>query len=300
MSEESQLHGLSDPSERDRSLREAWRGLSQSLRSAGSDDAELEAEVLLRHALGVDRTEFFAALGEPVSAEQADLAERLVDRRAEGEPLAYITGHREFYGLEFLVDDRVLIPRQETELLVDLALNACAEKAGERLVIADVGTGSGAIAVAMASRMPEAVVYATDVSKGALEVAASNAEGHGVAERVRLLRGNLLEPLPERADVIVSNPPYIKSEDLSELPGDVRREPTLALNGGWNGTEVTTKLLEQARRRLRAGGSLFVEIAPEQRGGLTRMAARCFPGADVGVVRDAAGQFRVLSVWKGA
>ena len=111
-------------------MREAWRDLSQRLRAAGSEDTELEAEVLLRHALGVDRTEFFAALGEPVSAEQADLAERLADRRAEGEPLAYITGHREFYGLEFLVDERVLIPRQETELLVDLALRACAEGAG--------------------------------------------------------------------------------------------------------------------------------------------------------------------------
>ena len=143
------------------------------------------------------------------------------------------------------------------------------------------------------------IVYATDVSPEALAVAAANAERHGVAERVRLLRGDLLEQLPEQADVIVSNPPYIRTAELSKLPSDVRREPTLALDGGWNGTEVITGLLGQARGRLRPGGSLFVEVAPEQRGGVTRMAARCFPGADVGVVRDAAGQFRVLSVWLG-
>ncbi len=283
-----------------RSVRQLWMRLADRLRSSGVTDAELEAEALLRHALGLDRAGYFAALQEPVSADLAAAAEGYAARRAGGEPLAYITGVREFYGLEFAVDERVLVPRQETELLVDLALGAYAGREGERVVIADVGTGSGAIAVALASRLTGAVVYATDVSAGALEVAGANAERHGVAERVRLLCGDLLTPLPERADVIVSNPPYVPTDELAALPRDVRQEPTLALDGGWNGTEVITGLLEQARGRLRPGGSLFVEVAPEQRGGVTRMAARCFPGADVGVIRDAAGQFRALCVRLGA
>ena len=291
--------GPAIPDRQDRRLRELWQRISNRLGDAGAVDAGLEAEVLLRHALGVDRSEYYAVLNGPVPFEQAALAESLAERRAGGEPLAYITGRREFYGLEFLVDERVLVPRQETELLVDLALAACATRCGERAVIADVGTGSGAIAVTLANRQPDAVVYATDLSGGALEVAGANAERHGVAERVRLLRGDLLSPLPERADVIVSNPPYIPTGERSGLPRDVRREPSVALDGGSNGTEVIARLLEQAPRYLEAGGALFVEMAPEQRDAVMRIAERSFPSAEVEVVRDAAGQCRVLAVRTG-
>ena len=289
----------SRPPEQGESLQDTWQRLRQKLCSAGSSDADLEAEVLLRHALSMARGDFFASLGEPVAPEEIAQAVGLAERRAGGEPLAYITGRREFYGLEFLVDERVLIPRQETELLVDLASGACADREGERVVIADAGTGSGAIAVALASRISHSFIYATDVSAGALEVAGANAERHGVAERVRLLRGDLLAPLPERADVIVSNPPYIATEDLPRLPEDVRREPALALDGGLAGTSVIARLLEQAARSLMPGGSLFVEISPEQRDVVIGMAERWFAGAEVDVVRDAAGQFRVLCVRQG-
>ena len=277
-------------------LRDLWSRLAKALRDAGIADTEIEAEALLRHMLGLDRATFFARLNEPVPFEQAALAEGLAERRAGGEPLGYITGRREFYGLEFLVDRRVLVPRQETELLVDLALAACATRYGKRAVVADVGTGSGAIAVTLATRLPDAVVYATDVSGGALEVAGANAKRHGVAERVRLLHGDLLSPLPERADVIVSNPPYIPTGEHSGLPRDVQREPFLALDGGPDGMEVIARLLEQAPRYLEAGGAMFVEMAPEQSADVTRMAERRFPSAKVEVVRDAAGQYRVLGV----
>ena len=287
------------PSEQSQSLQDVWRRLRQKLCSAGFSNADLEAEVLLRHALSMERGEFFASLSEPVAPEQIEQAEGLAERRVGGEPLSYITGHREFYGLEILVDERVLIPRQETELLVDLASGACADREGERVVIADVCTGSGAIAVALASRIPHSFVYATDVSAGALEVAGVNVERQGVAERVRLLRGDLLAPLPERADVIVSNPPYIPKEDLPRLPEDVRREPALALDGGLGGTSVIARLLEQAQTALKPGGSLFVEISPEQRDVVMGMAERCLSGAEVDVVRDAGGLYRVLCVRQG-
>ena len=251
---------------------------------------------MLRHALGMVRAEYFASLGEPVPPNMAARAEGLSKRRVDGEPLAYITGRREFQGLEFLVDERVLVPRQETELLVDLALEACVPRHGERMVITDAGTGSGAVAVALASQLPSAVVYATDVSTGALEVARSNAERHGVAERVHFLCGDLLCPVPERADVIVSNPPYVTTGELAELPSDVRREPTIALDGGPDGMQIIARLLEQASRLLRPGGAVFVEMAPEQRGAVARMAAHRFPGATIEVIKDGMGQNRVLGV----
>ena len=290
-------YGISD---RDgRTLREVWSRLAARLRDSGAADAEIEAEVLLRHTLGLDRAEYFAALSEPVPSKSVATADGYTNRRAEGEPLAYITGRREFYGLEFAVDERVLVPRQETELLVDLALEACAPRGGERIVVADVGTGSGAIAVVLASKLSRAVVYAMDASPGPLEVASANAERNGVRERVRLLQGDLLGPLPELADVIVSNPPYIPTEGLSGLPREVRREPAVALDGGPDGTTVISRLLEQAPSFLKPCGALFMEMAPEQSAAVTRMAKRYFPNARTEAVRDASGQNRVLSVQQG-
>ncbi len=287
-------HGTPDPD--DRILRDVWSRMAAQLRDTGAPDAEIEAEVLLRCALGLDRAKYFAALNQPVPPKAGELAAGYAKRRAEGEPLAYITGMREFYGLEIMVDQRVLVPRQETELLVDLALAACVPRCERRKVIADVGTGSGAIAVALASQLPVAFVYAIDASAGALEMAGANAERHGVRGRVELLRGDLLGSLPEPADVIVSNPPYIPTRELPDLPRDVRREPSIALDGGLDGLAVIARLLEQAPKYLKPGGSLFMEMAPDQRSAATRMAGRCFPRASIEAVRDDAGQHRVLSV----
>ncbi len=221
-------------------------------------------------------------------------------RRGEGEPLAYITGRREFYGLDFRVDRRALIPRQETETLVDCVIEHCAALEGDGAVsVADVGTGSGAIAIAVAVRVPRAQVTAIDVDAGALEVADSNRRRHGVEGRVVLARGDLLAPLAAPVDVVVANPPYVPSAELARLPREVRREPAGALDGGCDGLAVARRLLADAPPRLNAGGALFVEIAPEQLDEVQRLARRSFPGARVTHRKDALGLARVVCVYRG-
>ncbi len=256
--------------------------------------------MLVRHALGMDRARYFASLTDIVFPESRTAAMAFARRREEGEPLAYITGHREFYGLDFRVDRRVLIPRQETETLVDCAIEHCAalEYAGA-VSVADVGTGSGAIAVAVAVRVPNATVTAIDVDAGALEVADANRRRHGVEGRVRLACGDLLAPLDAPVDVIVANLPYIRSGDMAILPREVRSEPARALDGGADGLRVVRRLLADAPARLNAGGALFVEIAPEQLGEALRLAEASFPGARVTHREDALGLARAVCVYVG-
>ena len=242
---------------------------AERLAACGIADARLEAEVLTRHALGMDRAAYFASLREPIDAARQGCIEQLVHRRMQGEPLAYITGHREFYGLDFVVNPAVLIPRQETELLVDKTLEWADAWASERALsredaaplIADVGTGSGAIAVALACNLPKARVLAIDISAAALAVADRNRRRHGVADRVALMQGDLLTAVKPGLDAIVSNPPYIASGLMAGLPADVRREPALALDGGPDGLRLTRRLMAQAARRLNGGGLLVVEGA---------------------------------------
>ena len=278
---------------------------AERLARCGIADARLEAEVLARHALGYDRAAYFASLRQPLDAAQQARIERLVARRAHGEPLAYITGHREFYGLDFIVNPAVLIPRQETELLVDKALEWASSWASVRAasgqgnaapLIADVGTGSGAIAVALACNLPSARVLAIDASAAALAVADRNRRRHGVADRVALLQGDLLTALKPGVDAIVSNPPYIASDLLPGLPPDVRREPALALDGGHDGLRLTRRLIEQAARRLNRGGALLIEIAPEQAEAALGLARAAFPGATTWVAADGAGRARCVGV----
>ncbi len=240
---------------------------AERLARIGIADARLEAEVLTRHALGMDRATYFASLREPIDTAMQACIEQLVHRRAQGEPLAYITGHREFYGLDFVVNPAVLIPRQETELLVDKTLEWAAAWASERALrredaaplIADVGTGSGAIAVALACNLPKARVCAIDISAAALAVADRNRRRHGVADRVALVQGDLLTAVKPGLDAIVSNPPYIASGLMAGLPAEVRREPALALDGGQDGLRLTRRLVAQAARRLNGGGLVVVE-----------------------------------------
>jgi len=236
----------------------------------------------------------------------------LADRRRAREPLAYILGRREFFGLDFFVDCRVLVPRPETESLVEqvLAWNTGKETscprsgsqngdacAGPALTLADVGTGSGCIAIAMAVHLSQALVYALDSSLEALEVAAGNVARHGVAHRVRLLHSHLLGSLLERVDGIVANPPYVRSEDLLALEPEVRDyEPRLALDGGPDGLSAIRELLAQAPSYLRAGGLVLMEIGWDQGAQVTALAHQHFPGADVTVLPDYAGHDRILRV----
>jgi release factor glutamine methyltransferase len=277
-------------------VREAWAGTREQLAKTGVADASLEAEVLLRTALGVDRTGFVASLNMEIAPDRALAAEGLIARRLAGEPLAYIVGSREFYGLDFVVNASVLVPRQETEHLVDAVVDFSRSLGDPPLEIADVGTGSGAIAVAVARHLPAATVYATDASRTALEVADANRRRHGVADRVSLHEGDLLEALLGTVDVIVSNPPYIATAEFGTLPADVLREPMAALDGGPDGLSVTRRLIRRAPSYLRPGGRLVVEIAPAQLDAATRIATEVFADAEIGFQRDLAVRPRILVV----
>ena len=273
-------------------LRRAWIQARDRLSQSGVEDAALESEALLRRVLGLDRAAFFAALDDEISPRQLARLGSLVERREEGEPLAYILGWREFYGIEMLVTPDVFIPRQETELLVDRAIELGAGRPG--IAIADVGTGSGAGAVAIAVNLPSCRVYATDVSQAALDVAETNCRMHAVAGRVRLMRGDLLAPITSSMDMIVSNPPYIRSGEIARLGREVRREPAAALDGGPDGLDLMRRLFQQAPAVLKPGGTMLVEIDPSQLRAVMVMAA-AFPGAHVSHLRDLSGNPRVMT-----
>jgi release factor glutamine methyltransferase len=236
------------------------------LKAHGADTPRLDAEVLLAHALGCQRIELYTAF-EEVPGEQPRAAFReLVRQRAEGTPVAYLVGRREFYSLSFRVTPAVLIPRPETELLVVALLDlAEARAAAGPLRIADVGTGSGIIAICAAKHLTNCQVTAIDISPAALDVARLNATEHGVADRVELLESDLFAAIPpDRSfDFVVSNPPYVSIAEMQTLAPDVRKfEPPGALVAGETGTEVIAALIPQAAERLSSGGHLLIEISP--------------------------------------
>jgi len=271
------------------------------LTERGADAPRLDAELLLAEARGCQRIDLYTAFGDE-PAEPVRVAFReLVRRRAEGTPVAYLLGRREFFSLDFRVTTDVLIPRPETELLVtgliDLAKATASDGGSGSLRIADVGTGSGIIAVCAARFLPQARVTAIDISPAALEVALSNALKHEVAERIEWLEGDLLEPVEAAPafDFILSNPPYVSEQELATLAPEVRdHEPRGALVAGSAGTEVIQRLLPQAAERLLPGGHLLVEISPmlaEEARGLVAAEERF---ELVELVRDAAGHQRVM------
>jgi release factor glutamine methyltransferase len=222
----------------------------------GIDAPRLTAEVLLAHALSCDRVRLYLDFDKPIGEEELARYRELVRRRAEGEPTAYLIGRREFYGRPFRVDPRVLVPRPETELLVEVALAAL--PAGGRAL--DLCTGSGCVAISLALAGKEARVVATDVSEEALAVARENATALGAV--VDFATGDLWSAVhgPERFDVVASNPPYIPAKELAGLPREVRREPCIALDGGEDGLAVLRRIVEGAPARLRPGGTLCLEM----------------------------------------
>jgi release factor glutamine methyltransferase len=240
------------------------------------DAPRLTAELLLAHVLATTRVKLFMDLDRPLTKDELGTYRSLIQRRLAHEPTQYLVGHKEFYGRRFVVDARVLIPRSETELLVEAGLSVLPKDAPARVL--DVCTGSGCIAVSIAAERPHASVWASDVSPGALEVAKQNAEALGVSSRVTFFQGSLLEPVPAdaRFDLVVSNPPYIPTGELAGLEPEVRREPHLALDGGDDGLVVIRPLVAAAAPRLNPGGWLALEIAEDQ-------------GARVKAVLEAAG-----------
>ena len=278
-------------------VRRAWTETRERLAAAAVEDAWLEAEVLVRHVLGIDRSAFYSRLADKISAGQASELRRLAGRRTDREPLAYITGVREFYGMDFAVSPDVLVPRQESELLVDLALERMAGLARPRVL--DVGTGSGCIALAISSHAPGAVVHAIEASGAALAVAERNRRAHGLDGRVAIHHGRNLAPVigaMDRFDLIVSNPPYIPSAVLRTLSDEVRAEPAMSLDGGPDGLDPTRTLLSQAPNALSDGGRLLVEIYSDDARRVTALSAGLLPGTSVMLHDDLLGLPRVLEV----
>jgi release factor glutamine methyltransferase len=256
---------------------------------AGVDAPRLTAELLLAHALGCDRVRLYLDFDKPLAEKELGAFRELVKRRAAGEPAAYLTGRKEFFGRTFKADRRALIPRPETELVVEAALAALPEDGA----LLDVCTGSGCIAVTVALERPRARVLATDLSAEALGLAGENAGALGA--RVELLRGDLYAPVPPelRFDVVAANPPYVPSGEIPALARELAHEPALALDGGEGGLAVARRLVVEAPRHLRPGGVLVVEMHESHRESLPRLCLEAGlerPEAH----RDLAGLWRYL------
>ncbi len=278
------------------------RGVA-ALTAASVDSPALAAELLLMHVLGRDRAWLYAHPECALDARQLADYRGLLERRAAGVPTQYLTGTQEFWGLEFEVTRDVLIPRPETEHLVEVALERLGARREETLRIADVGTGSGCLAVALAKECPRARVTATDISPAALLVAARNAARHGVAERVEFREMNLLSSLlpalrlPEgsRFDLIVSNPPYVARNEEAQLQREVRdHEPAQALYGGADGLDLYPALVSEAGSLLEAGGIFVVEVG-HGAADCVRSLFQDEAWTEVAVTPDLAGIPRVLS-----
>jgi release factor glutamine methyltransferase len=264
------------------------------LHASGVEEPLLEAQLLVAHALDISRARLLARLNEPPCRLDAAALESLVRRRETREPLAYITGRREFYGLDFAARSGVLIPRPETELLVEIALMRLRRTPMAR--VADVGTGSGCIAVTLALLARDAEVVATDASADTLAVARENASRHNVADRVSLHEGDLLDGLG-RFDVIVANLPYVPESEWADLAPEVRDwEPRKALVGGHAGHEMIAQLLRMAPAHLRVRGLLLAEFGIGQGEALAGVACDMFAEAVVSLRQDLAGRYRVLVV----
>ena len=245
------------------SIAEAILQGANKLRKAGVPEARREAGSLLAFLLEKDRTFILSHADDPISTEQATLFQEFLDARAQGEPAQYITGRQDFYGLEFEVTPAVLIPRPETELLVEAAIKLVG---AEVVSVCDVGTGSGCIAITLLTQLPQARAIAVDVSAAALEIAKRNAARHRVTDRIEFLLSDCLASVPQQTfDLIVSNPPYVSEDAVATLQREVRDfEPRVALTAGADGLDVIRRLVTDARRYLKPHGHFLFEIGFDQ------------------------------------
>lgn len=283
-------------------IHQALQQGTHTLTQAGQETASLDAQLLLSHVMQVERSVLYAYPERVLTTEQDQQFLTLIERRSRGEPVAYLTGHQEFYGLDFLVDQRVLIPRPETELLVEAALNVCRRMlaAGRAPIVADIGTGSGIIPVTLAVLEPRLpYLYASDISPSALDVAYLNCQRHHVEHRVRLLLGDLLAPLPEPIDILTANLPYVGTGEIGELTPDVLAyEPHLALFSGPLGLDLLRRFFieVQQSQKLADGAVLLVEIGYRQREPLTAILHEIWPQAAIAFTQDYAGWDRLLQL----
>jgi release factor glutamine methyltransferase len=258
----------------------------------GIDSARLDAEVLLAHVLATTRVGLYTAFDKPLGKEELASYRELVKRRLAGEPVAYLVGRQEFWSMSLEVDPRVLVPRRDTETLVEVGLRFARHPPGVRR-LADVATGSGAVALALAKEIPDATVVATDVSEDALAVASANVTRLEMGARVELRRGDLCAPIAgESWDLIVSNPPYVTDAEMRELSAEVKKEPRGALAGGADGLDLIGRLVPAATKLLRDGGMLAIEHGWKQ-GEAVRAIFTAAGLRDVETIQDLAGRDRV-------
>ncbi len=287
---------------RSRDIRGALGAAIARLESEGVPSAPLVAELFLMHVLGRDRTFLYAHPEHALDAAEAARFAQLIEQRAAGTPVQYLTGRQEFWGLEFEVNPSVLIPRPETEHVIEVGLARLGARRADPLTVADVGTGSGCLAVALARELPNAHIVATDVSPAALEVAARNAARHGVAAHVEFRRANFLRtywpdsrPTKRCFDLIVSNPPYIGLDEAASLPREVREhEPREALFAGPEGMGAYPRLIAQAESLMKSGGWLIIELGHKSAPRVAPLVQNA-RWLDVAIERDLAGIDRVLS-----
>ncbi|HEY8854789.1 MAG TPA: peptide chain release factor N(5)-glutamine methyltransferase [Candidatus Dormibacteraeota bacterium] len=265
---------------------------SEHLGKHGSDSARLDAEVMLAGALGLRRLDLYLQFDRALSEAELGVFRAQVARRAHGEPVAYVVGHKEFMALDFEVTPAVLVPNPDTEALVQLAV-ARAREAGRPLRVADVGTGSGCVAIATAHYAPDVEVWASDISTKALEVAARNVAKNSLEPRVHLACGDLMEPLPGSFDLVCANLPYLAAG--ARLPAEVVAQPGVALYAGEEGAGLVIRLLETAPARLNPGGRVLLEVDPAILSSALEVADRNFAGRRVHL--DLAGHERVLEAW---
>ncbi|MCE5228178.1 peptide chain release factor N(5)-glutamine methyltransferase [bacterium] len=288
-------------------VREALQAGARKLTETGIDTAALDMSLLIAEAIGLDRMGVYLNFDRPLNQTERQKIRALFDRRMRREPIAYILGRREFHGLTFEVNPSVLIPRPETEHLVETAIDWLKEfRSGVQTsvcsgtpVIADIGVGSGAIAVSIAHAVPTCRIIATDVSPDSIEVARRNAEKHGVADRIEFGAGELFEPIHEPLDAILSNPPYVPETDRATLAPDViDYEPHAALFSGPDGLDCIRELIAQAPRHLKPGGLLLIEIGAGQSLAVETLLAQTGSFQSIGFIPDYAGIDRVAKAIK--
>ncbi len=280
-------------------LREALQSVAQTLREAGIADASVEAKLLLGHVLGISKTQIYIAPERDLASAEMKCLWNLVQRRLGREPAAYILGHCEFYGTDFYVDCHTLIPRPETELLVEKAVDLAQRifNSGKQIIIADIGTGCGAIAISLALALPQSKIYATDISAPALRVAEMNCQRYVVGSHVKLLHGNLLGPLPQPVDMVIANLPYIKNYEFKDLAPEIRNfEPILALAGGEDGLDKIQQMLEQMPSKLNDRACFLLEIGQGQGEMVTSLINSYFPQGIIELTPDLGGIERVVTV----
>tara|TARA_B100001750_G_scaffold96473_1_gene76247 strand:+ start:3803 stop:4645 length:843 start_codon:yes stop_codon:yes gene_type:complete len=276
-------------------IRSLWAFVRSSLIAVNID--ELEAEILIRFVTNMSRTDFYTNLDYPINSSIKDRVSYYLEKRLSGEPLSYITEEREFYGLNFRVNPNVLIPRSETEDLVELAIRILQQKYQTNSLVADIGTGTGAIAVSIATFCTQITVFATDISSSALQIAKHNITSHNLQDRIFLKCGDLLNAIPSKVDLIIANLPYLTKSDLDKVSIEVKKEPRVALDGGMDGLDLILNTILQSQDYLKPNGCLILEIAPNQIQKVSKYISEIYDTAEIIPISDSNQIIRGVSVF---